>query len=380
MMAAARPALALLLALLAACAPRLEEQGAARGEPALEPGAIAAGDGHRLPLRVWPAAEGPRAVVLALHGVNDYSNAFAAPAAWWAARGIATYAYDQRGFGAGSWAGTDAMVADVREAARVVGARHPGVPLYLLGSSMGGAVLLAADARAPLDGVAGLVLAGPAVRGRATLPLSYRVALWLGVRTLPAARLGGGGLGIVPSDNVEMLRALGRDPLVIGRTRIDVLHGLVDLMDEALAAAPATRTPTLVLYGARDEIVPREATLRMLAGLAAPHRVARYAEGYHMLLRDLQAERVWRDIAAWIADPSAPLPSGAEIGGRAAGAGSSSSASWSERPTPLTSFPRKRESRGGPAPGSWPPRSGPGQVLDPRFRGGDEDGQPGQPA
>ena len=317
MIAAARPALALLLVALAACAPRLEERGAVRGEPALGAAAITAGDGHRLPLRVWPAAEGPRAVVLALHGVNDYGNAFAAPAAWWAARGIATYAYDQRGFGAGAgagtWPGTEAMVADVREAARVVGARHPGVPLYLLGSSMGGAVLLAADARAPLAGVAGLVLAGPAVRGRTTLPLSYRVALWLGVRALPAARLGGGGLGIVPSDNVEMLRALGRDPLVIGRTRIDVLHGLVDLMDEALAAAPATRTPTLVLYGARDEIVPRDATLRMLAGLAAPHRVARYAEGYHMLLRDLQAERVWRDIAAWIADPAAPLPSGAEI-------------------------------------------------------------------
>ena len=325
MMAAARLAPALLLGVLAACAPRLEERGAARGEPVLGAAAITAGDGYRLPLRVWPAAEGPRAVILALHGFNDYSNAFAAPAAWWAARGIATYAYDQRGFGAGAdarlWAGTDAMVADLREAARVVGARHPGVPLYLLGSSMGASVLLAADARAPPAGVAGHILAGPAVRGRPTLPLSYRFALWLGVRTLPGTRLGGGGLGIVPSDNVEMLRALGRDPLVIGPTRIDVLHGLVDLMDEALAAAPGTRTPTLVLYGARDEIVPRDATLRMLAGLSAPHRVARYPEGYHMLLRDLQAERVWRDIAAWIGDRSAPLPSGAEIVGRGAGAG-----------------------------------------------------------
>ena len=320
MIAAARLAPALLLGVLAACAPRLEERGAMQGAPVLGAAAITAGDGHRLPLRVWPAAEGPRAVILALHGFNDYSNAFAAPAAWWAARGIATYAYDQRGFGAGArlWPGTDAMVADLREAARVVGARHPEVPLYLLGASMGAAVLLAADARAPLAGVAGHILAGPAVRGRATLPLSYRVALWLGARALPGTRLSGGGLGIVPSDNVEMLRALGRDPLVIGRTRIDALHGLVDLMDEALTAAPGTRTPTLVLYGARDEIIPRDATLRMLAGLAAPHRVARYAEGYHMLLRDLQAERVWRDIAAWIGDRSAPLPSGAEIARHAA--------------------------------------------------------------
>ena len=40
--------------------------------------------------------------------------------------------------------------------------------------------------------------------------------------------------------------------------------------------------------------------------------VAFAQKGYHMLLRDLQAETVWRDIAAWIADASAPLPSAAD--------------------------------------------------------------------
>ncbi len=41
-------------------------------------------------------------------------------------------------------------------------------------------------------------------------------------------------------------------------------------------------------------------------------RPALYEKGHHMLLRDLQAETVWKDIAAWIADPRAPLPSGAD--------------------------------------------------------------------
>jgi hypothetical protein len=40
--------------------------------------------------------------------------------------------------------------------------------------------------------------------------------------------------------------------------------------------------------------------------------VAIYENGYHMLLRDLQAETVWTDIAAWIADASQPLPSGSD--------------------------------------------------------------------
>ena len=41
-------------------------------------------------------------------------------------------------------------------------------------------------------------------------------------------------------------------------------------------------------------------------------RIAFYTDGYHMLLRDLQAETVYRDIAAWINDRRAPLPSGAD--------------------------------------------------------------------
>src|SRR3546814_4785620 len=59
----------------------------------------------------------PKAVILALHGFNDYGMAFADPGAWWAQRGIATFAPDQRGFGAGPyhgyWPGGQRMADDV---------------------------------------------------------------------------------------------------------------------------------------------------------------------------------------------------------------------------------------------------------------------------
>ncbi len=41
-------------------------------------------------------------------------------------------------------------------------------------------------------------------------------------------------------------------------------------------------------------------------------RIALYEGGWHLLYRDLQAEIVHRDVAAWIADRNAPLPSGAD--------------------------------------------------------------------
>jgi alpha-beta hydrolase superfamily lysophospholipase len=137
-----------------------------------------------------------------------------------------------------------------------------------------------------------------------------RAALWLGAHTVPWLTLSGRGLDITPSDNTEMLIALGRDPLVIKETRIDAIHGLVDLMDAALDAAPQIATPLLVLYGAHDEIIPKAPTALMLDRLAGPRAVAVYPDGYHMLLRDLQANVVHEDLAAWIAAPGAPLPSG----------------------------------------------------------------------
>ena len=89
----------------------------------------------------------PRAVVLALHGFNDYSYAFDLPATYWAEHGVITYAYDQRGFGDspthGFWSGPEALVRDTNTITRLLRARHPNLPIYLLGESMGGAVLLA---------------------------------------------------------------------------------------------------------------------------------------------------------------------------------------------------------------------------------------------
>ena len=89
-----------------------------------------------------------KAVILALHGFNDYSNAFEGPGEAWAERGIATYAYDQRGFGAaperGLWPGRAALAADAATAAQILRRLYPRVPLYLLGDSMGGAVAVVA--------------------------------------------------------------------------------------------------------------------------------------------------------------------------------------------------------------------------------------------
>jgi Lysophospholipase len=313
----------LLLLHAGGCMPVVIPPGQTAVPAAVAGARLIARDGTALPLRTWqpPDDAPPRAVIIALHGFNDYSLFFDDAGRWFATEHqIASYTYDQRGFGAapnhGYWAGEAAMADDLADAIDAVRARHPGVPLYLLGESMGGAVIMTLMARPRPPEVAGVVLLAPAVWGRATMPWYQTTLLWLAVHTMPGAELTGRGLGVMPSDNIEMLIGRGRDPLVIKETRVDAIFGLVNLMDQAMAAAGSLRGPVLILYGENDQLIPPGATAEMLRRLPpnvdGDRRIGLYRYGWHMLLHDLQRLVVWTDIAAWISDPAAPLPSGAD--------------------------------------------------------------------
>ena len=178
-------------------------------------------DGYVLPMKTWPSTDAPTFVVLAMHGFNDYSNAFDATADKFADNLITTYAIDQRGFGAttqhGIWAGYSTLQSDLIATVNLLCKKHSGLPLFLLGESMGGAVILSAAQQLEQTCIQGVILSSPAVWGWQTMPWWQTVPLRLLAHTLPEFTVTGEGLEIHPSDNVEMLRELGRDPLIIKR-------------------------------------------------------------------------------------------------------------------------------------------------------------------
>ncbi len=261
-------------------------------------------DQTRLKLRRF-TAPAQKSIIVAVHGFNDYGNAFAPPAQFLNRNGISLIAYDQRGFGesknGGHWPGAGILAQDLRDLVLTLRRDHPAVPIYIMGDSMGGGVsILAATAdRLPISG---MILIAPAVWGRQTMNPLQVMALWFSAHTMPWLSLSGKHLNIYPSDNTDMLRALAADPLVQKESRTDKLYGMADLMDSALDASARIDTPTLILYGAHDDIIPKPALRAMVKNLPQTDawQFVWYDNGYHMLLRDLQAEKVTRDIAAWI--------------------------------------------------------------------------------
>ncbi|HYG27759.1 MAG TPA: alpha/beta hydrolase [Caulobacteraceae bacterium] len=275
-------------------------------------------DGARLGLTSWTPTQPPWAVIVGLHGMNDYANAFHMAAPYWAERGIATYAYDQRGFGRspnrGVWAGEALMAEDLRTAVLLARGRHPGALVAVVGESMGGAVAINAFASEEPPAADRLVLLAPAVWGWSNQPLPNRMLLWLGAHVLGAQVVEPPEWitrNIRASDNTQELMAMGRDPLMIWGARNDAIYGLVQLMEKAWLSTGRLRVPTAWLYGANDQIIPPEPTIEAAARLHPAHRTAYYKRGWHLLLRDLQARKVWEDVASFIADPSSPWPSGA---------------------------------------------------------------------
>lgn len=305
--------LPLALLVLSACAPTFAPPPDSGVTPMVADDSILTRDGAKLPLRRWEAIGAPRAVIVALHGMSDYSNAFDMPGKVWAKLGITTLAYDQRGFGLsanpGIWAGSEAMRSDLRDAVAAARARYPGVPVFALGESMGGAVVLTGMASSPALDADGVILVAPAVWSRGDMPLTYRAALYLAAHLVPGMILSNNAaksvVKIVPSDNVPMLIALGKDPLFQKSTRTGTLFGLVNLMDEARIAPAAIKTapPILFLYGANDQIIPAKPTRAVIDALGSKAAVKHYERGYHMLLRDLQGESVDKDVADWIFAP-----------------------------------------------------------------------------
>ncbi len=314
--------LLLLLGALGACAPmvlhQLTPEVGFQG-PRLEEHDVVSFDGARLGLSRWDVAQGePWAVIVGVHGMNDYANAFHLAAPIWAAQGIATYAYDQRGFGRsperGVWAGDALMTEDLRTVVALVRARYPHAIIAVAGESLGGAVAIEAFASDRPPDADRLVLLSPAVWGWSSQPLAYKTALWL------AAHLAGSKVfnppdfvarHIAASDNTPELIAMGRDPLMLWGARSDTLYGLVGTMQKAWSSTGSLHTPTLYLAGAHDQIIPLQPTRQAASRLPPGDRTGYYVHGWHLLTRDTEGPMVSADIAAFLRDPAAPLPSGA---------------------------------------------------------------------
>ncbi|HEV2148952.1 MAG TPA: alpha/beta hydrolase [Longimicrobiaceae bacterium] len=269
-------------------------------------GTFRGADGLLLHARAWEAAEA-RAALLVSHGLGEHSGRYATLAADLVARGVSVFATDHRGHGRSP--GTRghvrrfAELVDDLEAFRAhVAARLPaGLPVFLLGHSLGGLVAirhLEEYAEAPF---AGAVLSAPLL-GVALRPPAWKVSLAGALaRIAPSLRLAN---GIDPADlcsDEAVVAAYRADPLVHPWVTPRLYVEIQAAMRAAVERRGRIRVPLLFVVPGADRIVLSDATETFASDLRGDVEVRRFAGLRHEALNELERGEVVVGVADWIA-------------------------------------------------------------------------------
>jgi acylglycerol lipase len=270
--------------------------------------------------QAWLPRHPARAVVVIVHGLHEHSARYAHVGARLAAVGFAVYAADHRGHGRsdGQRANVERMaliVADLSSFVRFAVERHPGLPVFMVGHSLGGLIALhyatepgATEPGATEPGTTepatlldGLVVSGPAVQVAAGSGLQRRLA---GVLSALVPNLGVVALDADQkiSRDPDVVRAYQADPLVYhGKVKARTGAEMLVMMAGLPARLPQLSMPLLLLHGTDDEICALAGSAMVHDAVSSPDKTLRQYQGlYHEVFNEPEREAILTDLVSWL--------------------------------------------------------------------------------
>jgi alpha-beta hydrolase superfamily lysophospholipase len=245
-----------------------------------------------------------KAVLVISHGFGEHSGRYGHVADALVEAGYAVYALDHRGHGRsqGTRARIDRWSNALADLGTLLGRardNHPGLPVFLLGHSMGGALALSYAAGHQAE-LAGLALSGPVATLDAAPPV-VRLAAQVLSRIAP-------GLGVYQVDpsnisrDAEVVRAYEQDPLVHhgklpARTGAEMTGAVMRFPDETAGL----KLPLLLMHGTDDRLAPVAGTKMVAERAASTDKTVHLYEGlYHEILNEPERDRVIGDLRSWL--------------------------------------------------------------------------------
>jgi len=254
--------------------------------------------GDRQTRRQWLTSGPPRALALFVHGIAEHSGRYEAVGAQFAAAGIGAVAIDQRGHG--TTQGTkghvdtfDGFLDDVED--QITQMKTFGVPIVLLGHSMGGLVSTAyAISDRPAPDL--LVLSGPALGTE--LPDWQQTAVSKLAQLSPKLFVGPPFDTEVLSRDPEVGKDYNADPLIKAGGSANLLAQLFATMHATAANVDRLAIPTLCLHGSADELVLATAS-EVLEGLPGVTRIV-LDNLRHEIFNEPEGPEVVASVIEWI--------------------------------------------------------------------------------
>jgi alpha-beta hydrolase superfamily lysophospholipase len=264
-----------------------------------------ASDGDNLAVQDWylPEDTPQRGAVLVVHGLGEHAGRYDTLAGALNSWGFTVRSYDQYGHGEsdglrGGLPHANRLLDDLGDLVESTRVRNPGVPLVILGHSMGGLVAASFVART-LRAVDGLVLSSPALALR--LSPVQRLLLSVVPRLAPNLAMANGLDPQYLSHDKHVVQAYMNDPRVHDRISGRLARFMAE--EEALvrSRAPSWNVPTLLMYSGDDHMVDPAGSESFAA--TAPREVveAHCFDGlYHEIFNEAEAQPVFDCLKQWL--------------------------------------------------------------------------------
>jgi acylglycerol lipase len=268
-------------------------------------GTFTAADGLTIFHQHWLPDGDPAAVILLFHGLGEHSNRYVHVAGMLVDAGYAVHALDHRGHGRSEGKRTfvktyDELQRDLVQFRRLAEQQHPGLPVIVLGHSMGGNLAMGhvLDHQA---GLRGLALSGAALQTvDAISPLQKKVFGVL-AKVAPGVRPQGLSAAAVSRDPA-VVAAYENDPLVFhGKISAGLGVALIDSMDRFRSRYTELRLPLLIMHGTADGLVPASSSHMLEAAAVNADVTAHYYDGlFHEIFNEPEQQHVFADVRAWL--------------------------------------------------------------------------------
>jgi alpha-beta hydrolase superfamily lysophospholipase len=260
---------------------------------------------RKLAWQSWSPAgdQPPKGVITIAHGYGEHVGRYEHVAARLTAAGFLVYGLDHQGHGRSEGRrGRVSLAAAVTDLDQLIvtiaEGRNPGLPQFLVGHSMGGAIALryAIKLQNRLDG---LVLSAPlaAVDGGKALHTFGRA---LG-RALPGTPVSKVDPRLVSRDP-EVVRAYIADPLNYhGPVPAAVARDFIIHVDSLAHDVAAITLPTLLMWGTADRLCPPSGDELVAANIGSKDLTVKRYEGlFHEIMNEPERELVLDDVVGWL--------------------------------------------------------------------------------
>lgn len=255
------------------------------------------------PFAYWNSKDGPPGlVILSVHGFGLHKMAFDGFAKKMQECKIATYAMDIRGFG--DWQSKDGAPRELRFDDTIVDIgstllwlrkMHPGVPVILLGESLGGAFVLQAAALYPqlVDGVIAAVPSSDFFKQKKTV-INAILHSARPNRHFDISK----ELVDQATSKEELEKAWKEDPHSKLAISPKELLGFERFIRKTHSLAPEIKDkPVLLLHGAQDKLAKPDGTLRLYSELGTKEKdLVMVGSAEHLIFEDGQFDKQTIDL------------------------------------------------------------------------------------